>query len=348
MTKKMWLIIGLSFLLVACQSLLSRLRDTPVDATLTATETARLSATDSVIVIDTKTPTISPSYTPTQTPTATLTPSPARPTATQEAVTNTPVPPTLTVSPKPGNAETLPHIIIFKADVQEADPGDTIVLSWQTSGATGVILYLLPPSHHLPQSGWDGPPSGNITITIPSESRNYSEFLLYAHNTTKQSTSKGLTVYLRCPDSWFFAPEPDICPTAPLYSFAAVQHFQHGVMLWIEDQDRIIVLYDDNYASPKYSNFQDEWDEGEPDRDPSIVPPEGLHQPIRGFGLVWRTYPEVRDRLGWAIAGEVGYNTIIQQTTRYKYNETYIRAADGNVWYLGPELSSWEKIPVQP
>jgi hypothetical protein len=119
-------------------------------------------------------------------------------------------------------------------------------------------------------------------------------------------------------------------------------------MLWIEKHDRIIVLYDDYLSTPKYANFQDEWDEGEPDRDPTIQPPEGLHQPIRGFGLVWRTYPEVRDRLGWAIAGEVGYNTIIQHTTRYKYNATYIRAADGNVWYLGPEGSVWEKIPIQP
>jgi hypothetical protein len=37
----------------------------------------------------------------------------------------------------------------------------------------------------------------------------------------------------------------------------------------------------------------------------------------------------------------------VQHTTLYKYNSTYLRALDGNVWLLGPEMSSWEKIVVE-
>lgn len=154
-------------------------------------------------------------------------------------------------------------------------------------------------------------------------------------------------MYLRCPDPWFFAPEPDICPTTPLLSVAAEQYFEQGVMLWIAEQDRIVVLYDDDYFSPQYTVFQDEWDEGQPESDPTMQPPAGLDQPIRGFGLVWRSYSEVQKRLGWATGAETGFDTIVQQTTRYKYNATYIRALDGNVWYLGPEGSTWEKLEVQ-
>jgi hypothetical protein len=202
----------------------------------------------------------------------------------QETKTSTNIPqlPTPTMSPEP-----VPQIEFFQSNKLEVDPGETIVISWHTQNAAGVTLYLIPPSHHFPQSGWDLPPTGNYSITIDPTARNYSEFMLYAYNAAGQSNSQGLTVYLRCPDPWFFEPHPEICPTAPLYSAAAEQHFEHGVMLWIGKQDRIIVLYDDEHFSPKYSIFRDEWEEGQPERDPALIPPEGLQQPIRGFGLVW-------------------------------------------------------------
>ncbi len=346
MKRKLWLIIALCFLLAACQTLLGRLRAT-APATLTITETARLSATDWVIAIDTRTLTTTPTFAPTDTPSATTTPPQTQTAVTNATETSTPKSSTPTVRPNPSNSDAIPKILHFEANVKEADPGDTIVLSWETLGATEATLYSIPPSHHFPQSGWDVPPTGSYTVTIHPESRNYKEFLLYAYNTTELSASQGLTVYLRCPDPWFFAPEPNICPTSPLYSAAAEQLFEHGIMLWIEEQDRIIVLYDDKQFSPKYSVFQDKWDEGQPDNDPTLQPPEGLDQPIRGFGLVWRSYSEVQDRLGWATGGEIGFDTIEQQTTRYKYNATYTRALDGNVWYLGPERSTWEKIKVQ-
>jgi hypothetical protein len=61
---------------------------------------------------------------------------------------------------------------------------------------------------------------------------------------------------------------------------------------------------------------------------------------------VWCEEPTVRDRLGWGTAGEVGYETAVQNTSSPKYTTTYIRAADGNVWKLLPERSGWEKIVV--
>jgi hypothetical protein len=126
-------------------------------------------------------------------------------------------------------------------------------------------------------------------------------------------------------------------------SQAAEQHFERGVMIWIGEMNRIYVLYADEISSPKWETYPDEWVDGQPEDDPELTPPEGLRQPVRGFGLVWRQSPRVRDRLGWAIDQEMGYETIVQHTTLFKYNATYIRALDGNVWYLGPERSTWEK-----
>jgi hypothetical protein len=106
-------------------------------------------------------------------------------------------------------------------------------------------------------------------------------------------------------------------------------------------------LYDDDQYGPRWAVYVDEWIEGEPEDDPTIIPPTGLYQPARGFGLVWRQRPDVRDRLGWAIDQETGFSTIIQHTMLFKYNSTYLHAPDGNVWHLLAEQSEWEKISVE-
>ncbi|HQE91173.1 MAG TPA: hypothetical protein PLH19_06415 [Anaerolineae bacterium] len=106
----------------------------------------------------------------------------------------------------------------------------------------------------------------------------------------------------------------------------------------------IYVFYDGGVGA--WSAFTDEWDEGEPIDDPGIVPPPGFYQPIRGFGLVWREQLNVRARLGWATASEQGYDTAVQRTSHWKYNDTYIRALDGGTWRLGPEGSEWEYLPA--
>lgn len=278
------------------------------------------------------------SKTPKPTPTTrpTLTPNPEEsPTASHSPPTT----PSSTATPQL-------RILSFEATPQEADPGDTVTLTWTSEGAARATLYRLLQNGQFPEHGTDVPPTGSITYTIDPRARNWVNFLLYAWNHAGASDNEGATVILRCPYAWFFDPPPDenVCPTAPQTSLAAEQSFERGTMLWIEAEDAIYVLYADEDYTTRWSRFQDEWEEEDPDRDPNLNPPPGLQQPIRGFGLVWRTYPSVRERLGWALGPERGYQTTTQWTTRYKYNATYIRAEDGSVWYLGPERSSWDKI----
>lgn len=198
-------------------------------------------------------------------------------------------------------------------------------------------------------------PTGSFVYTIDPSERNYSRFYLYVWDEAERGIGATLTIKLRCPDPWFFSPVPDVCPSAPIDSGAAEQHFEGGTMIWIkerftdwvEQEGWIIVLYDDERFTTRWQVYEDEWDEGEPDRDPTLVPPPDRYQPVRGFGLVWRQYSQVRSRLGWAIDEETAFRTTIQRTTRYKYNSVYLRALDGNVWHLEPELSDWEKIIVE-
>jgi hypothetical protein len=227
--------------------------------------------------------------------------------------------------------------------VTEADPGDTITLEWQSSGGDQATLYHLMNSGQL-NGWWEIEPTGSMDYKIPAESRNWEGFVLFVGEADRVAQAT-LQVTLRCPDTWFFSPPSDECPSSPpTLTDGAEQHFEHGLMLWIKAEDRICVLFDDG-LQPAYKVLMDAWDEGQPESDPSIAPPAGLYQPVRGFGLVWREEPGVRNRLGWAVDQEVGYPTAIQRTSRPKYNVTYIRSLDGGVWELGPEGSEWRHIP---
>ncbi len=238
-----------------------------------------------------------------------------------------------------------PSITAFYADVQIADPGQTILLTWTSQRAVGGTLYRLLPTGQF-GNYWTVEPNGSMFYTIPATWRNFEHFMLYVNDAQGLTAQAYLSIPLTCPDTWFFAPAPHECPAGPpLYSAGAQQPFEHGTMLWVGAEDRIYVLYADGGVGA-WNAFTDEWDEGEPPDDPTLVPPPGLYQPVRGFGLVWREQQNVRERLGWATAPEQGYGTAVQRTARWKYNNIYIRALDGGTWRLGPEGGTWEYLPV--
>ena len=278
------------------------------------------------------------------------TPTPVPPTATQPA---TPMPPASTPSPVPTLTpvpDEGPVVVYFRADVgadkehPEADPGDTITLEWQATGATYAVLTHLLPTGQAGQF-WEVETSGSMAYAIPVESRNSETFDLFVADDAGRSVRAGLVVTLRCPDTWFFSPAPDECPSGPaVLTDGAEQRFERGVMLWNKAEGAIYVLFDDG-GGGSWKVYPDRWAEGEPASDPDIVPPAGRYQPVRGFGLVWREESGVRDRLGWAVGEEAGYQTAIQRTARFKYNEVYIKALDGGVWALGPEGSEWDYVP---
>jgi hypothetical protein len=237
-------------------------------------------------------------------------------------------------------------IDFFQAVPAEADPGDAVTLEWQTRGASrGAIYHLF--GGQL-STFWDVPASGTMTYTIPGTMRNSDSLMLFAIDDAGRNTSAVLVITLRCPDTWFFSPPPPECAGGPaLTGLAAQESFEHGTMLWLGSEARIYVLFDDG-RQPAWAAYADEWNPGVPESDPTIVPPAALYQPVRGFGLVWRTQPGLRDRLGWATGEEAGYTGALQRTGRIKYNLTYLGALDSGVWELGPEGSAWRHIPQAP
>jgi hypothetical protein len=88
---------------------------------------------------------------------------------------------------------------------------------------------------------------------------------------------------------------------------AAEQVFEHGRMMWIQPRKQIWVMIDDGSGKGKWSVFEDTFQDGESEFDPSLVPPEGKYQPERGFGKIWRENQAIHDALGWGLTPEFGY-----------------------------------------
>jgi hypothetical protein len=105
----------------------------------------------------------------------------------------------------------------------------------------------------------------------------------------------------------------------------------------------VLVLYNDG----TFARYNDTWTEDQPVDDPNITAPNGLFQPVRGFGKVWRETPGVRDRLGWATNAEQGstgayqrfdYGTMVQLDNT---NQIYVFYGD----LYWQSTGTWQVFP---
>jgi hypothetical protein len=324
-----------SWLLAGCVSVPLRETRTPTPdvmlATVAALQTENAQLATQVAGLPatiehwpTATPPPSATPTATSTPTATPTATPMRVSVHRPAATATPQ---------------WPQIVSFTSDQGEVNPGENVTLRWDTANASRAVLQ---------QYGADNTsygeigvaPDGSIVLPITVQERLYHTFVLNAYNGAGNNTSDSITVYIRCPDTYFFAPSADTyrwdCPAGPVAaSDAAEQYFEGGRMIWLGTEKVIYVLLNDGGLY----TYADTWTEGQPEVDAGITPPAGRYKPVRGFGRVWGSDPYIRSRLGWAMAPERGYAVQFQ----YRWSgccsssqEFYLREIDQRVTHLSP------------
>lgn len=102
--------------------------------------------------------------------------------------------------------------------------------------------------------------------------------------------------------------------TEPRVSMAAFQVYEHGYMIWVGDKRTLYVFYNGKDSnSGTFETYPEKWEEGMPETDPKLVPPQGMYQPTRGGGLVWRQNEKVRNGLGWGTFPPEGYMTVVAQ-----------------------------------
>ena len=146
-----------------------------------------------------------------------------------------------------------------------------------------------------------------------------------------------------CDLVYFFEPAPETCPAgAPVISAAAEQPFEGGVMIWFEETGSITVFFQDG----RWQRFEDTWTEEQPANDPTIIPPDGRFQPIRGFGKIWREQPEIRDALGWALGVELGFESMAQDQApvQGQPDQSFLLTYNGQIFALiqrAPDQGDW-------
>lgn len=117
------------------------------------------------------------------------------------------------------------------------------------------------------------------------------------------------------------------------------QSFQGGLAIWRSDTREIYVLRRDGHT---WSAHPDTWRPG--DRiSVDAVPPPGAMVPAGGFGSVWRSTPEIKSRLGWAVYEPRGSGGSIQsfehgQIVWTPHGLLYVLSNDGR-WRTFPDAS---------
>jgi hypothetical protein len=329
--------LGSGVVLAACGGNAEPTIFTPVPS---PTVTAVPPTPETVRVANAPTPTLI--LAPTRGPT---TPTPGPSPTNPLAPTSSPAPATLTATYVPTLAGL--SVEYFTTDTGVVKPGENVTLYWSTRGADRVRIYRVDAEGERIWR-WDVSTSGKITVGTRTGDRDVARFLLVAEG-ADTDVEQPLLIPLQCPEVWFFDPAPEACPAGPPeVSTEAEQTFEHGRMIWVETQDRIYAVFEDDNA-PHWAQFPDNFEEGDLERDDSLVPPPGLIQPIRGFGLVWRTNPRVRDRLGWATTPEVSFEGMYQSDSAEASVATfYLRTRDGGILALDSLNDEWQTLPPGP
>ena len=122
-----------------------------------------------------------------------------------------------------------------------------------------------------------------------------------------------------CEREWVMGvpvPEDAGCPGLALVSAGSKQEFQHGLLIWIEAQDRMIAV---SWDGSFFVDMEDQWDAAvDQPFDASIVPPDRLQAPEYGFGKVWREVAGVREALGWAVEKAPLYEVRVQGSAEFE------------------------------
>lgn len=262
--------------------------------------------------------------------------------------THTPEPATLTATAQP----TLAGLFIrfFTAASEELAPGQNVTLFWEVGGAERVSIFELNTEGEREREWRNLSTSGQLTVNptvIPAadESGTGSARFTLVASTGETSVEQILDLAFNCTTVWFFAPPPASCPsTPPAPTFQVEQRFERGFMIWLEVTREIYIVYNDG-QTPAWLLVPDTFVEGDPERDDNIIPPAGLLQPIRGFGKIWRENQRTRERLGWALQPEFGYDGLTQSSgTTDATRATYLRAAEGDILELLAGGQSWQFI----
>ncbi len=260
------------------------------------------------------------------------------------------------------SARLLAEIDFFEAAPSILHPGESTELRWRATGAAAEICPITRYTYFSDDDCQSVPLTGSLPFIIPDDLRPSYEpgfrlRVLGEEGTDSQQAYVYVNLY--CPINWFFDPEPasgPLCPQEPISSWTAIQHFEHGTMIWMESLGRYSIFR----GKPISQMPSDHHEQFTQINDPLIIEsdttseftaPEGLYAPESGFGLVWRgdvaDSPPLLETLGWAAALEIGYEAAFQCSD---YGSTqfgavcYRQGSEGELIWMDMHYQRWLRV----
>jgi len=240
-----------------------------------------------------------------------------------------------------------PTPTIHQLDVETTDLPDNrkrLHITWNAQGASRGVLTVSSERYYAPY--WEVLPVGEMTVELDTHYRNPEVMLqVVSWSITYKDAVARVPLDWPCRTHYFFTPEPEICPAGEPENLQAVyQPFERGFMVWLQfpnsTQPDIYVFAEGD----DYDIYPDTWVEGEPESDPNLTPPEGLYQPVRGFGKVWREVSR-NTNIGWATAPEQPYTLTTQSSIQESpISNYYLTLPDGRVIHISG--FDWQEITV--
>jgi hypothetical protein len=241
------------------------------------------------------------------------------------------------------------------------DPGALVTLRWAFEGASGAICERITPRPLSDTCYQDLPSSGSLQVTVPADARGAIGYFLYVQadeQVAEEMVILPLSAERGCSYDWFFGTaeypfQPLLeCPTSePTQIRPQVQRFEKGLMLRLQGVEPdgeawlvTLVPHEDGGYSLGFEPVVDSWSPGMPETDPALAPPDGLFQPSRGFGMLWRGEiehqpmgePQTLDGeelLGWATGSVFEYDAVYQcfQGTHGRALACFMNGPDGDI-----------------
>ncbi|GEM_PF-2093900 len=128
-------------------------------------------------------------------------------------------------------------------------------------------------------------------------------------------------------------PTPPV-PTYTYFTDAAFQLYERGFMVWRADTGDILVFFGDflNGSGGTMLLIPLWWYQEFPENSQPRVP-EPYVDPINGFGRVWGTLSDVRERLGYAVTSETAYQMTLELENG-AYGKGWLSLPDGTQLYI--------------
>jgi len=231
----------------------------------------------------------------------------------------------------------------FVADPLAVPAGGTVRLAWQAVGPAVRVRVGWVYQDQFIQEADNLPQVGLWQIQVPADGRETMTFAVRASDGLHEVAAQ-TTVQVRCPEGWFFNPQPSGCPLPSLVTTFYEQPFEHGTIVYIPALGIHYALVPGQPARQIANTFLP----GMPLKDPALdtAVSAGLRQPTGAINYAWRSDEALRTALGYALGEPSIYTGLFQRAVTASGETIAFSAASGQVYTMTLD-GAWSLITPQ-